>query len=154
MAMYRAWRSRLAQAAHELCQLHAEPGRELQRVVQAEVAPAALDLADEGPVKAATASQTLLTEAQRPASRAHALTEHARGVRSRLRHQMTTPSLYPRGRPMMRISLQNDIWQPIAAGVVSSARPEGVSRRAREARGWAGCRSARFARDRPGASCG
>jgi hypothetical protein len=60
---------------HELAGIDAESVGDLEQVVQVEVAPAALDLAQEGPVDTAPCGQGFLAESQGFAVRTDALAE-------------------------------------------------------------------------------
>src|SRR3984885_252726 len=88
----RSGRAGRLQPVHELGRVDSQAPGDLQQVVQAEVAPAALDLPEERPMDGAPVGQRLLTEPEAFAPLAHAAAEQARGIGERLGHGMSTPS--------------------------------------------------------------
>jgi hypothetical protein len=63
----------------QLCWVNTQPGCHLEQVVQAQVAPASLDLSEEGPMDPGLMGQGFLAEAQGFATGADAFTEDAGG---------------------------------------------------------------------------
>lgn len=70
-----SWR---LEPSHQLARIYPQPLGDLQDVVQRDVASAAFDLADEGPVQAAGISQLFLTFAQLVAAGPDAFTKDSR----------------------------------------------------------------------------
>ena len=79
--------SRRLQSFDELAGVDVEAGCELQQVVEVEVALAALDLAEEGPVDAAFGGEGFLAESERVAVSPDAFAELLRRRRDRWRHR-------------------------------------------------------------------
>src|SRR5438132_11215179 len=82
------------ESVDKIARVYAQGSRQLQNVVQRQVAPAALDLADEGPVQASGRAEGFLAEAKLLAAGAYALTEDGRRSGQRLgwsRHSAYSP---------------------------------------------------------------
>lgn len=76
---------------HELPRVDLEPVRDLQQVVEAQVSPSALDLAEERPVDAALFRERFLAESECFAALTNSFAEDPRCERDGLRHLRETP---------------------------------------------------------------
>ena len=87
--------SRRDKAGDQLRWIDAEAGGDLEEVVEAEVALAALDLAEKGPVDVDLPGESLLAEAESLTADPHASTEFGRGWGDRGGHAARVSTYVP-----------------------------------------------------------